>query len=106
MNLRTQLFAMMSLISILNCREIAAVKIAFFINFMYVTGVEVSVYDFADFNEKILGNESIIINYSTEPRYFSKQPIADFTSSTRDKFIKRFGNKFFDSSHTFNKFVK
>lgn len=88
--------ALLCLINLAVYNQICAVKIAFFINFMYVTGVEVAVYDFADFNEKILGNESIIVNYSGEQRYFSKQPIADVTSSTRDKFIKRFGNKFFD----------
>ncbi len=72
------------------------VKIAFFINFMSVRGVEVSVYDYADCNETILGNESIIINN----REIFNDPTSgfhmDYTTSAREKFVNRFGNRFFD----------
>lgn len=73
------------------------IKIAFFVNLLSVRGVEVSVYDYADCNETILGNESIIIN---NMEYFGKPEMAgfmsDYSESARVKFIKRFGPRFFD----------
>lgn len=72
------------------------VKIAFHINFMSVRGVEVSVYDYADFNETILGNESIILN---DLEIFNGPKSGfhyDYSHSAREKFVKRFPGRFFD----------
>ncbi len=74
-------------------------KIAFFINFLTVRGVEVAVYDYADCNETILGNESIIINNAeifNDPKSGFHN---DYTNSAREKFVKRFGNRFFDCAN-------
>lgn len=76
----------------------AKVKVAFWINFLSMWGIEVSVYDFADFNETILGNESLILNnlkMFKDPKYDSIFKI-DYNDTVREKFIKRFGNRFYD----------
>lgn len=70
------------------------VKIAFFMNVLSLRGVDVATYDYADCNETILGNESIIISnteYMDSPGF-----LLDYTASVREKFIKRFGSRFFD----------
>src|ERR1700722_7826087 len=71
--------------------QISAVKIGFFIHQLIVTGVEVSVYDYADLNETILGNESIILNYNR--LVFPN----DFSSTVREKYVGRFGKNFYDA---------
>lgn len=61
------------------------VKIAFVINELSFRGIEVSTFDYADCNETILNNESIIINFDTQT-----------DNAVRQKFFNRFGKKFFD----------
>lgn len=72
------------------------VKIAFFINFLSVRGSEVALYDYADCNETILGNESIIINNTKIFGDSNNSLHADSSDSAREKFIKRFGDRFFN----------
>jgi hypothetical protein len=55
--------------------------IAFYSPHLALTGTEVTMYDFADYNEKILGNKSVII-YNDNHRWSH--------SSTVEKFKKRF----------------
>lgn len=57
------------------------VKIAFWDNGLGERGTSVSLYDYADFNEKILGNESIIMYYNTH--YSNKSSV-----------IKKFKDRF------------
>lgn len=75
------------------------IKIGFFINYLSVRGTEVSTYDYADFNETILGNESIILNNIGDSRYSNGKPLPDYSISTRDKFIKRFGSRYFECTN-------
>lgn len=76
------------------------VKIAFFLNILAVRGTQVATYDYADFNELILGNESIILN---NLEFFNDPSCADFKAdynySAREKFVNRFGNRFFDCAN-------
>lgn len=65
------------------------VKIAFFINFLSLRGTEVSTYDYADFNETLLGNESIIV-INTE---YDKIKKSDHDRSA--KMTQRFGGRVF-----------
>lgn len=89
-------FFIVSLFIANNCMA-KPIKIAFFVNLLSVRGTDVAVYDYADCNETILGNESIIIN-NTE--YLGKPGmegfLVDCSETTRDKFIKRFGKRFFE----------
>jgi hypothetical protein len=64
-------------------------KIAFLENKLTLRGTSVNLYDYADFNETILGNESIII---TRPYDYVKQisPMDMDNSLAYDKFNKRF----------------
>lgn len=73
-------------------------KVAFWINYLAMRGVEVSVFDYADCNEKILGNESIILNNMenfNNPYYFYHFKM-DYHDSVRQKFAERFGDRFFN----------
>lgn len=70
------------------------VKIAFFINTLSVRGTEVATYDYADCNETLLGNESIIIN-SLMPNTITTF-WDNYSDSVRQKFINRFGKRFYD----------
>lgn len=58
--------------------------IAFYSPHLSLMGTEVTMYDFADYNEKILGNKSIII-YNDNPFCIHKSH-----TSTIEKFVKRF----------------
>ncbi len=71
-------------------------KIGFFVNHMSVGGVEVSTYDYADFNETILGNTSYILNYTVYANRPGNYLNPDHSRTTNEKFIKRFGNRFYD----------
>lgn len=57
-------------------------KIAFYTPHLAITGGPVSIYDYADYNEKILGNKSIII-YDN-----------DFYPDTHPDVVKKFENRF------------
>lgn len=61
------------------------IKIAFVINELSFRGVEVSTFDYAHFNEVLLGNESIIINFDVKT-----------DNEVRKKFVTRFPDRFFD----------
>jgi hypothetical protein len=63
-------------------------KIAFFIRHYNERGMEVSTYDYADYNEKILGNESIIIGFTKE--IYMKWVPYHFKEEVFEKFNKRF----------------
>ena len=60
--------------------------VAFFIRHFTERGTEISTYNYAHFNEKILGNKSLIIAYKG-PEKKNKQP---FINITREIFKKRF----------------
>lgn len=69
------------------------VRVGFQINYLAVTGIEVALYDYADCNESILDNQSIIIAL-LEPNhanYFAPSP-----ELVRDKFSKRFGGRYYE----------
>ncbi len=63
----------------------AKTKIAFVINELSFRGIEVSTFDYAHFNETLLNNESIIINFDVAT-----------DNEVRTKFTTRFPAKFFD----------
>ena len=69
-------------------------KIGFFLEHLTVRGTEVSVYDYADFNEKILGNESIIVFVNLHKAMFQSNP--DCPPSVREYFKARFGKNFYE----------
>ena len=60
-------------------------KVAFVIAELSFRGIEVSTFDYAHYNETILGNESIIINFDIAT-----------DNEVRKKFNARFSGKFFD----------
>src|SRR5271169_5394164 len=62
-----------------------ATKLAFVLQELSFRGMEVSTFDYAHYNETILGNESIIINFDVTT-----------DNEVRTKFVNRFGSKFFD----------
>lgn len=72
------------------------VTVAFHIGFMGILGGQVAVYDYADYNERVLGNKSIIINNLEQ---FNRQYNSfhlDYDPSATKKFKDRFGKRFFD----------
>lgn len=71
------------------------IKIAFFINRLTVRGVEVATYDYADCNETILGNESIII-CNTE--FNNSNHDNQGCESAIKKFKDRFQNRYYECS--------
>ena len=62
-------------------------KIAFFLRHLSVRGTENAIYDYADCNESILGNQSYIFMFRKE-KY--KAHGFDYNDSVFDKFYKRF----------------
>ena len=98
MNIRFYiLYALLFGFGVLGARK---AKIAFFINLLSVRGTEVAVYDYADCNETVLGNESIIINnteYFDKPEY--NHWLSDYTDSVREKFVNRFGSRIFNCAN-------
>ncbi len=72
------------------------VKIGFFINHMSIGGVEVSTYDYADFNETILGNISYILNYTEYANRPGNYENPDHSRTANEKFINRFGSRYFN----------
>lgn len=63
-------------------------RIGFVTNKLTLRGAEVCLYDYADYNEKILGNSSIIICRSYE--FVSYSDPQDVHEAAYDKFSKRF----------------
>lgn len=64
-------------------------KIAFFIRNCNERGGEVSMYDYADYNEKFLTNKSIIISFKKE-KYIAWNPDHPFKDDVLNKFKNRF----------------
>jgi len=62
-------------------------KIGFFIRHFTECGTEVSIYDYADHNETILGNESVILSFTKEAHALYGKP---YNESVFEKFNKRF----------------
>lgn len=62
-------------------------KIGFLVWRLSFRGTEVAIYNYADCNEAILGNESIILNFDINNH-----------NEVRTKFVNRFGSKFYDCS--------
>ena len=60
--------------------------VAFFVRHFTERGTEVSTYNYAHFNEKILSNKSIIIAYNGP----KQKKIEPFINTTRKIFEKRF----------------
>lgn len=64
-------------------------KIAFFVKHFNERGTEVATYDYADYNEKILGNESIIVGLTKDVLLrFNSQ--FGYRDDINEKFKKRF----------------
>jgi hypothetical protein len=59
-------------------------KIAFYSTHLCLHGTTVAVYDYANYNESILGNESFVFYLEDEPRN---------NETTKQKFKNRFGNR-------------
>lgn len=69
------------------------VKIGFLVNYLAVTGIEVAIYDYADCNESILDNESLIIVLPIHNPLLAPHP-----ELVRNKFMQRFGKKYYECS--------
>lgn len=87
----TTLLLLMSMSNALLAKK---AKIGFFINYLSVRGTEVSTYDYADFNETLLENESIIINYTAYNHRHENDPKP--YCSVQEKFKKRFGARYYE----------
>lgn len=68
------------------------IKIGFYVPHFNIRGTEVAVYDYADCNETILGNESFII-YVDETGI--PEGSLDYPRSVREKFFNRFQDNFY-----------
>ena len=66
-------------------------KIAFFVPHQGLRGTEVATYDYAHFNEIILGNESVIVSVDTQIPSENEY----HHTTVHDKFLKRFGQNFY-----------
>lgn len=73
--------------------EIGAIRVGFYLPHLNVRGTDVALYDYADFNEKILGNNSFIL-YLTDKTQTGDSP--DSPDSVRAKFKERFENRFYE----------
>lgn len=69
-------------------------KVAFLENFLNIRGTTVALYDYADFNEKLLGNQSIVI---TKP-FFKVQNFEDASIDVYKKFGDRFPVFFYENN--------
>jgi len=69
-------------------------KIAFFLRHIGYRGVEKSTFDYADFNEKILGNTSYI--FYVDVLKDEGKTNNDIVHGADNKFIKRFKDRFFE----------
>lgn len=67
-------------------------KIAFLENMLNIRGTSVALYDYAHYNETLLGNESIVLTR----RY---QPHVDACPEVHEKFRRRFPVHYYDSKH-------
>ena len=70
------------------------ITIGFFTAGLTYRGTEVAIYDYADYNEKILGNKSIII---TIPYEIAKNSNKDYTPLAYERFSSRFQIEYYNS---------
>lgn len=77
-------------------------KIAFLSNKLTIRGTEVSMFDYADYNEKILGNQSIIITRN----YETVKDTMDVTLSAYKKFMNRFPVFFYQNRDNIDEIIK
>jgi hypothetical protein len=73
-------------------------KIAFHCNQLSLRGTEVAMFDYAHFNENILGNESIVLAKNPEIWMYSDKPAIE-------KFKKRFKVCFYDTASDIEKIL-
>src|SRR5258708_40221556 len=74
-------------------------KIAFHTNQLSLRGTEVAMYDYADYNEKLLGNESIVITKHPDVwKYSDPQAI--------QKFKERFNVFFYKTNEDLQSIIK
>lgn len=69
------------------------IRVGFYVQHLSVRGTEVAVYDYADFNEKILNNKSFILYLNSKN---SENGNPDRPASVSIKFQKRFGVRFYE----------
>lgn len=76
------------MIKIINCRcnIFKMKKLAFFVNKLTLRGTEIALYDYAHYNETLLGNQSIVITYNKE---MVKNSV-DYDEKAYEKFSQRF----------------
>lgn len=71
-------------------------KVGFFLEHLLVRGTEVAVYDYADFNETLLGNESVVIFVNLPLSYWDTPKPQDRPPTVRELFSRRFGSHFYE----------
>ncbi len=71
-------------------------KVGFFLRHLSIRGTEVATYDYADCNEKILGNESYIFYVNI---ISVTQGAIDYPTSVSKKFQDRFGKRFYECAN-------
>lgn len=71
-------------------------KVGFFLEHLLVRGTEVAVYDYADCNETLLGNESVVIFVNRPLSYWDTPKPQDQPPSVRELFTRRFGGRFYE----------
>lgn len=76
-------------------------KVAFLSNKLTLRGTEVAIYDYADYNEKILGNKSIIITRD----YEKIKNLWDVDVQAYNKFKSRFDVFYYESPHNIDEIV-
>ena len=72
----------------------SSLKIAFIIETLLVRGTEVATFEYADYNEKILGNESFILFLNVEQKQIDFKK--DHSPEVKETFVNRFGDHFID----------
>ena len=75
--------------------------VAFLSNKLTLRGTEVAIYDYADYNEKILGNKSIIITRD----YEKINGLFDVDIQAYNKFLSRFGVFYYNSREDIDKII-
>jgi hypothetical protein len=76
--------------------DIYGIKIGFLLRHCSLRGTEIASYDYADFNETLLGNESFVF-LLTDGKYLVDQK--DYPSEVKAKFKDRFQDHFFECAN-------
>lgn len=89
------LVALMLFVQVAAAEGKPKVKIAFILEHLLVRGTEVATFDYADFNETLLGNESYIVFLNNEKIQWAFNE--DHSSEVHKLFVSRFGaDRFFE----------